>query len=685
MGATIRLVGARNDEDLMSLLRAALLSLLSILTCESWAASLQPVPLATPQTTCRYCFFPQSIAVVVTDDAGQPVIGAPVTFAVPATASASIPRVAAPYTVASDYMGVAALPAPGLVASATGAFTVVATSPAASGDARFDLVVAGAGPVEIARITYDNAVGMVGSLYRDRFGVVALDASRNPIAHAAIEFIAPQDGPSVTFYNAIPERAYDYERASEAGFAYAPTMRANSTIGFGEIMARSLDPSVPPFYFKIANSATGVAAIEPFAPTATQVTRVASFFPEFVGAVVRDAAGNSVKDAAVLFDTPYSIEANGAFLDEDAFARRPIVFTGSDGVAMAPLRIVASTASRIPVNATTPGTEQRAEFDLTAIPGPARSLHLVSGAVQRAVISSEFPDRWVLRAVGEDGLAVPYAAIYAYVYTVAGTSGSFGGRDHVVVMADREGIATLPAFTANGVEGSSFVWALTNGDRTAQGGDINLWFENLPRPVPPSYNVRAFFGPNSVGIGDTSYFRFDALLMDAAGNYPNGVPYAFRADPSCARFADGESASGVTVNGAAVSPPLVGVAMSASCLVTFEAEGVMSAEQMAVRVFRPEDVVLTPGQPPIEVVAGSRYVLLVNATVDGLPVNVMLGSSISTSPSGATAAIEQLSLDGGNSGFYSARLLANDRPGTYEVTATYRQARASTIVKQKPR
>ena len=105
-----------------------------------------------------------------------------------------------------------------------------------------------------------------------------------------------------------------------------------------------------------------------------------------------------------------------------------------------------------------------------------------------------------------------------------------------------------------------------------------------------------------------------------------------------------------------------------------------------MRIFRPEDVLLTAEQASIEVATGSIYGLAVNATVDGLPVNITLGTTlIGVSSSGATGTLQAFGLGAINTGRYSARFLANDRPGAYDVTATYRQARATTTVKQKPR
>jgi hypothetical protein len=668
---------------------ASLLSVSSlVLSFMASAATLQPVPQSTPQTTCPYCFFPQPVAVIVTDDAGKPLSGAPVMFSTPVPANAYIPRITGPYTVISNASGVAALPAPGLVASVPGAFTVVATSPIASGEARFELLVAGAPPAVIERITYDRAVGMAGTLYRDRFGMIALDASRQPVANAAVEFVAPQIGPSVTFVRSAgdPELPYAYEPASADGTAVAPGMRANAVIGFGEILAHSLNPAVPPVYFTIANSAPGAASIEPFAATASQVTRVASFFPEFVGAVVRDVAGNPLKDAAVLFDVPYQADAYGEFMREDNSATRPIVFTGADGIAMSPLRVWPLTAGQIPARATVPGVEEPARFDLTAIPGAARALQLVSGGGQRAVVNTTYPERWVLRAVGDDGLGVPYAAVRAYAYASSQDSagGSFDGRDEVIVMADRDGIATLPPFTANGVEGPDYVFALTNPDGSVPGGQIFLWFENLPVRI---VTAEGAFGPDSVATGESAVALFQVSLMDRSGALTQGVAYEYSVDPACARFPEGATYSGVSGSGGeAQSPRLLGVAAALSCPVTFRADGLSEPRVFPMHVFAPASVVLSTLQSSVEVTEHERFFGTVFAHADGLPVNINgLQLDIGTSASGATASLYAEAMYGINSGRYSAAFVANDRPGSYEIRATYVNSTAVMAVKQRPR
>lgn len=653
---------------------------LSLFACATaTAATLQALPQTSPQTTCPYCFFAETPAVAVRDALGNPLAGVPVTFSIPA--NAFVPERSAPHTVVSDSNGIASMPYPGLVAATAGAFAVTASAPGTDAPATFDLNVAGAAPSWLGLSTRTPESGVIGLMYPNNFVVRVFDADNQPIANAAVRFTAPATGPSGTF----PGGSLNgYSRASSTGYAGSPTFVANYIIGFGEVRMTLLVPgNDSAAKVEIVNSAPGAASIEPLGAV-SQSTRVTAFFPQAIGARVRDANGNPLKDVAVRFDAPYREVGGGFFVTEDNVWNPPVVLTGADGTAWPAARVLAMTVGTLDVTASVPWLQPVARFDFVSLPGGARTFQPVSGLNQRAIVNQAYKLPWVMRVVGAGGQPIPFAAARIFTDGVdTHANVSFGGRTFAVMMADADGYVTSPQFTANGVVGHGEVVAYGFVEGTNPVPYMYLGFENLPQP---QYQVQGSFGPNTLGLGEASVGRFTVALVDGQGNYPQGVHFTYSVDGTCAMFLDGTTTfTGVTDSGGAVSPPLYGLALSSSCEVTFTADGLALPLGFTMRIFRPEDVVLTATQASIEVATGSLYTLAVTASVDGLPVNIAPGTIIGASSSGATATLQALSLGGANTGYYSARFLANDRPGTYEVTATYRQARATTAVKQKPR
>jgi hypothetical protein len=199
----------------------------------SFAASAITLEAAAPtiQFTVVGAAVPEPLAVVVRDDAGQPLAGVAVTFSVIAipgeTGIGAFPTDQTSVTVLTDASGVAR-PDPTVVALEEGTFTVVASSTVTTSSVTF-LVDADAAELAVSelRVLSDDPAG---------FAVQALDAFGNPVPAAALEFCAPTSGPSGTFQgsNCI------LMTADENGIAIAPTFVTNGVQGQGEVIVTAI-------------------------------------------------------------------------------------------------------------------------------------------------------------------------------------------------------------------------------------------------------------------------------------------------------------------------------------------------------------------------------------------------------------------------------------------------------------
>jgi len=118
------------------------------------------------------------------------------------------------------------------------------------------------------------------------------------------------------------------------------------------------------------------------------------------------------------------------------------------------------------------------------LPGQVTRLEIISGNHQRAFVNAAYPEPWVVRALGDDGLPVPYASLIAQVPNTPGEAGaSFGARiafgfETIYPIADANGIATVPRFTANSTPGV----AVGLVGHWNEGLPVEFDFENLPLP-----------------------------------------------------------------------------------------------------------------------------------------------------------------------------------------------------------
>ena len=173
--------------------------------------------------------YAERLSAHVLDAAGQPVVGASVTFAIAAAAGgagATFLGGGATATVVADANGVATSPA--LVANGTaGSFTATA-SVAGAAPAAFSLANRAGAASAVAAGAAASESASVGARFPVRLAVTVTDAKGNPVAGALVTFAAPAHGASGRFAGG---RRVARLRTDADGIAVAPAFTANRTAG----------------------------------------------------------------------------------------------------------------------------------------------------------------------------------------------------------------------------------------------------------------------------------------------------------------------------------------------------------------------------------------------------------------------------------------------------------------------
>src|SRR5262249_45405532 len=157
---------------------------------------------------------------------------------------------------------------------------------------------------------------------------------------------------------------------------------------------------------------------------------------------VRDAGGSPVPGVAVTFTAPGS-GASGVFGGSLAVT----VTTDASGVATAPPFTANGTAGSYTMTASI--SAGFATFSLTNNRGASASITAIAGTPQPASVGTALAPTLLAEVRDAGGTPVP-GVVVTFSARASGASGGFGGSLAVTVTTDASGVATAPAFTANG-------------------------------------------------------------------------------------------------------------------------------------------------------------------------------------------------------------------------------------------
>lgn len=497
-----------------------------------------PVPVSitatagTPQSAAVNTAFGTAMKAVVKDATSTPLAGVSVTFTAPGSGASG--AFTGSSTVTTDSSGVATAPA--FTANGTaGAYTVTAT--AGSVTASFNLTNTAAVPASITATAGTPQSAPVNSAFATALKATVKDASNNPLSGVSVTFTAPNSGASGTFTGSATVLT------NSLGVATAPAFTANSTIGGYTVTATAGALTAS---FSLTNT-VGATTITATAGT-PQSAAVGSTFGTSLQATVRDPGNQPVGGVSVTFTAPNSGPGG-------TFTGSATVLTNSSGVATAPLFTANTTAGAYTVIATYSGLP--ATFSLTNTAGPAASITAVAGSPQSAPVTTRFATALQAQVRDSFGNVAPGVSV-TFVAPSSGASGAFTGS--ATVTTNAAGIATAPAFTANGTTGTYVV--------NAQVGERSASF-NLTNTLIPVAGIQAISGSGQNTQPNNSFAgTLVARVFDSLGNPVANVSVTFTLPSSGASGAFQGMATplSATVNtnaqGLATSPAIVANSIS---------------------------------------------------------------------------------------------------------------------------
>ena len=211
---------------------AALLCTLTMTTAA--AITIEPLPATTPQSTQVGAFFPVEMGVIVHDDFGQPLAGAPVRFTLSDVMSTFIDA-GGLLDMVTDADGIAIPPMH--VGYNNGVSFMQATTPGAPEPAIFDIQVTGEVPSSMALLSGQSQTVRINTQFPQRIVVQVFTSNRTPVPYAAVDFYLRPD--------AVPSGLFEgggnwvIVKADANGVAMAPNIVANGIVGqeYGSALA----------------------------------------------------------------------------------------------------------------------------------------------------------------------------------------------------------------------------------------------------------------------------------------------------------------------------------------------------------------------------------------------------------------------------------------------------------------
>jgi len=211
---------------------AALLCILTITTTA--AVTIEPLPATTPQSTQVGAFFPVEMGVIVHDDFGQPLAGAPVRFTLSDVMSTFIDA-GGLLDMVTDANGIAIPPMH--VAYNNGVSFMQATTPGAPEPAILNIEVTGDVPSSMALLNGQSQTVRINTQFSQRIVAQVFTPNRKPVPYAAVDFyLRPDAVPSGLFEGGVN---WVIVKADANGVAMAPNIVANGIVGqeYGSALA----------------------------------------------------------------------------------------------------------------------------------------------------------------------------------------------------------------------------------------------------------------------------------------------------------------------------------------------------------------------------------------------------------------------------------------------------------------
>ncbi len=399
-------------------------------------------------------------------------------------------------------------------------------------------------------------------------------------------------------------------------------------------------------------------------------------------ATVKDSGGNTLPGVSVTFTVTTGSSGAGATFAGNLSSAT--VTTDSSGNATSPTLTANDIPGTFSVGALA-GSVGPATFSLTNTQGTPASITATAGTPQSVAVGTAFAT--ALQATVLDSHSLPLDGItVTFTAPSTGASGTFTGGTNggltATAVTNSSGVATAPAFTANGTSGGPYNVAATAGAV----GPANFALTNLTGP--PSSVTATAGTPQSVAIGTLFGTNLQVTVKDNKGNLLSGVTVTFTAPTTGASgtFAGGTSGGTVvtaTTNGSGVATAAAFTANSVvgSYTVNATVSGVSTPAAFSLSNVAgpPASITATAGTPQSAAVTAA-FTTNLQATVKDSGGNPVSGATVTfTAPSTGASGTFAGGSSGGTvvtattnaSGVATAAVFtANSTIGSYTVNAS---------------
>ena len=499
--------------------------------------------------------------------------------------------------------------------------------------------------------------------------VATVTTGGSPTSGVVVTFTAPSSGPSGVF--ADTGINITTVTTNSSGVATAPAFTANTSTGAYTVTATAAGVSTPA-NFSLTNTAGATEIIVASGGT-PQSTVISTTFAAPLAATVT-TGGVPTSGVVVTFTAPSS-GPSGVFADTGI--NITTVTTNSNGVAAAPALTANTITGAYTVTATAAGVSTPADFSLTNTAAVTEIIVASGGTPQSTVINTTFAAP--LAATVTTGGVPTSGVVVTFTAPTSGASGAFAGTNSNTATAttNASGVATSPAFTANGTTGSYTVTA------TAAGVSAGANFSLTNTPSTPATITATSGTPQTATVGSAFAAPLVATVLDSGSHPVSGVLVTFTAPSSgaSATFAGATNIATATTNasGMATSPILTANATTGAYTVTASVAGVSTPANFSLTnaAAVPATITATSGTPqsaPIHTAFAAPLVATVldsaSHPVSGAvvtftaPVSGASGTFAGTNTNTATATTNA------SGAATSPVFTANGTAGSYTVTAS---------------
>lgn len=411
-----------------------------------------------------------------------------------------------------------------------GSYMVRATISGVAAPAVFNLTNRADVPSSIAAAIGNSQATQVGDTFRINLGAVVRDRFQNRVPNATVTFTAPTSGPTAVFE---PGGASVTRTTNDSGYAFAPKLRANGTVGRYGVRASVTGVSAPDT-FRLENTFGRPGTIL-IVDGDGQSVPVASPYPVRFRVRVLDEFNNPVQGATVTWRQPTS-GPSGTFEGNQNTAT-----TDLNGFAVSAMFTANNAVGTFQLPADAPGVVAPAVFRCRNIARGANNSQIIAGAAQRTEVITGFPVRFQVQVRDTFFNPVPGVLVTFTAPPQTGPSGTFpGGQTTFARTTDSLGLVTAETFTANRI--ANFCTDVYELPYTVQGITAPLQRFQLgnnprqpstivpaPGTTPQTATINRQFGTIAAIVTDDlgnprcrDTVRFAAPLTGPSGTFPGG-------------------------------------------------------------------------------------------------------------------------------------------------------------------